>query len=122
MTEEQREIYRMLMWDYDIPPEEVHKLLQGETDRAGHYDIKRLFIKMLNNLTWYDILKIMPISKITELLTPDIISKIRFKSILSKYERLQKILRREPLPPAKQYFDALGKNPYIILSHRRYST
>jgi hypothetical protein len=57
------------MWDYNISPEQVEKLIHGETKHAGHYDINMLFIKMLERFLWFTILKIFDIKNIQTLLT-----------------------------------------------------
>lgn len=108
------------MWDYNISPEEVDKLVKGETDFAGHYDINRLFIKMLNNLSWYEIIEIFHIDKIKLLLTDEIISKIRFESIQNNYARLKRLLRNETVPSAKWGSSGNEQAGYPILSNRWY--
>ena len=110
------------MWDYDISPEEVHSLLKGETDRAGHYTQEQLLIKIFNNLVWYDIIEIIGISGIRKSLKDNIIQKLRIKQAQKKYERIQKILRKQTISPTEQSFNNNGKTPYPILSDRRYST
>ncbi len=118
MDKQKEEKYRLQMWDYDITPEEVDKLIRGETDRAGHYNKEKLLLKIFNNLTWYDIIKIVPINEISAILSDDFIKKLRFTEIQNRYARIQKILRRETLSPAKHYFETLKRNPYSVLSHR----
>lgn len=108
------------MWDYNISPEEVDKLVKGETEFAGHYDINTLFIKMLNNLSWYEILEIFHIDKIKFLLTDEIISKLRFESIQNNYARLKRLLRNETVSTAKWDTENNGQTAYPILSNRWY--
>ena len=108
------------MWDYNISPEEVDKLMKGEVEFAGHYDISTLFIKMLNNLTWYEIIEIIHIDRIKQLLTDKIINKIRIKSIQNNYAKLKKILRNETLSSAKWYSTNNEQTAYPILSDRWY--
>jgi len=120
MDKNKEKIYRQLMWDYNISPEEIDKLVNGETEFAGHYDINRLFIKMLNNLSWYEILEIFRIDKIKLLLTDEIINKIRFKSIQDNYARLKRILRNETVPSAEWGSANNEKPAYPILSNRWY--
>ncbi len=120
MDKNKEKIYRQLMWDYNISPEEVDKLVKGETEFAGHYDINRLFIKMLNNLSWYEIIEIFQIDEIKLLLTDEIINKIRFKSIQDNYARLKRLLRNETVSSAK-WGSANDEQPtYPILSNRWY--
>ena len=120
MDKSKEQIYRQLMWDYNISPEEVDKLVKGETEFAGHYDINSLFVKMLNNLSWYEIIEIFQIDKIKLLLTDEIINKLRFKSIQDNYARLKRLLRNETVPSTK-WGSANNEQPtYPILSNRWY--
>ena len=108
------------MWDYKISPEEVDKLIKGEAKFAGHYDINGLFIKMLNNLPWYSIIKILQIEDVKKLLTNKNINKLRFKSIRNQYAKLQKLLRNEPLSAARWNTSSNEQTAYPILSNRWY--
>jgi hypothetical protein len=81
------------MWDYDIPPEDVHKLLCGETDRAGHYDKKRLFKKALEGMPWFSVLKILTLNEINNLLTDELIQSLRFESQRKHYTYVKNRLR-----------------------------
>lgn len=120
MNSHKRQIYKQLMWDYNISPEEVDKLIKGEAEFAGHYDIDSLFIKMLNNLTWYSILEILSIEDAEKLLTNKNIRKLRFKSIQNKYAKLQKILRNETLSSTRWNTSNNEQTAYPILSNRWY--
>lgn len=80
------------MWDYNISPEEVDKLIKGEIKYAGHYDIDSLFVKMLNNFPYFIILQIFDIKTVKELLTDKIIVKLRFKEMQEKYKYVKKRL------------------------------
>jgi len=89
-------IYRQLMWDYNISPEEVDKLIKGETKFAGHYDINNLFRKMLESFPWFIILQIFDIKTIQKLLTDNNINKLKMPDLRNKYKyvknRLQEII------------------------------
>lgn len=84
------------MWDYNISPEEVNKLVKGETKFAGHYDIDNLFRKMLESFPWFTIIKLFEINTIKGLLTDQMINKLRTPSLRKKYfyvkKRLQEII------------------------------
>ena len=96
MDKSKRLIYRQLMWDYNISPEEVDKLIKGETEYAGHYDINNLFRKMLESFPWFIILQIFEIDAILKLLTDKTINKLRMPDLRNKYRyvknRLQEII------------------------------
>ena len=100
MDKTKEKIYRLLMWDYDISPEEVDKLVKGETEFAGHYDINNLFRKMLESFPWFTIIKLFEINTIAELLTDQIINKLRTQSLRKTYFYVKKRLH-EIIPAAR---------------------
>lgn len=81
------------MWDYNISPEEVDKLIKGETEHAGHYDINKLFVKILESFPWFTIIKIFDIQKINVLLNEQTIRKLRSPSLRDKYSYVKKRLQ-----------------------------
>ena len=92
MDENKEKIYRQLMWDYNISPEEVDKLVNGEAEFAGHYNINRLFIKMLESFPWFTIVKIFEINTIAGLLTDQVINKLRTPALRKTYFYVKKRL------------------------------
>ena len=97
MTSAERiKLLRQIMWDYNISPEEVDAVLKGKTEKAGHYTREAIFIKLLESYSWFTILQLFSPLEIRQLLTDDVIKRLRFKSLRIKYgyvrERLQQIL------------------------------
>lgn len=85
-----------LMWDYQIPGEEVLDLLEGKRETADPYTTETLFRKLLESYSWYTILSILGPERVLQLLTDRTIASLRFKSLSQRYEfirtRLQKAL------------------------------
>jgi hypothetical protein len=100
MNKNKEKIYRQLMWDYNISPEEVDKLVKGEAKLAGHYDINNLFRKMLESFPWFIILQIFEIDVIQILLTDKTINKLRMPDLRNKYKYVKNRLQ-EIIPTAK---------------------
>ena len=92
MDKSKEKIYRQLMWDYNISPEEVDKLVKGETDFAGHYDMNNLFRKMLESFPWFTIVKLFEINRIAELLTDEVINKLRTPALKKTFFYVKKRL------------------------------
>lgn len=86
-------LLKQLMWDYNISPDSVDKVLRGEEKYAGHYDRQKLFIKTLESFPWFTVLKIFTLEEVRELLTPLVISKLRSRDLQQKYEFLRKKLQ-----------------------------
>lgn len=85
---------KSLMWDYNIPPEHCLEVLEGKREKAGHYNEKTLFRKLLESYRWFTILKILSLKRIAELLTTDVISSLRFKSLRNNYEFVRQRLHK----------------------------
>jgi hypothetical protein len=91
--EEKLKYMRMLMWDYHYPPEECLEVLEGKRKTVGHYTEETLFRKLLESFPWFTIIRLLPLERIKELLTENVIQKLRFNSLKKSYafirERLQ---------------------------------
>jgi len=93
------DIYKQIMWDYDIPKEDVEKLLSGEAERAGHYDREEIFLKMLQSLSWFALIRTLGIEFVSKNLSDKIIKRIWIKSIREKYSYVKTRLH-EIIPSA----------------------
>lgn len=97
MTSRQYDTLKAIMWDYNIPFEEVELLINGKIERAGHYTLETLFIKMVSALPWFTILDIFGAGKVKKLLTDDVVRRIWPESVQKKYMYVRKRLQ-EALP------------------------
>ena len=82
------------MWGYRISPEDVDAVLKGKPERAGHYTREAIFIKLLESYSWFTILQLFSPLEVKKLLTDDVIKRLRFKSLQTKYEFVQKRLQQ----------------------------
>ena len=92
--EERLSFMRSLMWDYNIPPKHCLEVLEGKREKAGHYTESTLFRKLLESYRWFTIVKIIPPERILDLLTDNVISSLRFKSLSERYAFIRKELQR----------------------------
>jgi hypothetical protein len=98
-SEERKRLFRQIMWDYHIPPEEVEAVFEGKQTRAGHYTRETLFVKLLESYSWFTIVGLFHLNDIRDMLTDSAISKLRSKSLREKYAYVQKRLH-EIIPAA----------------------
>ncbi len=75
----------------------MEKLLDGKIDKAGHYTREKLFAKMLISLPWFTIIQLLPVAKVKEMLTNEVIAVLWPKSVQKQYEYIRKRLQ-EALP------------------------
>jgi len=92
--EERHKLFRQIMWDYNISPDDVDDVLLGRKDMAGHYNKQTVFIKLLESYPWFTILQIFSPEELKLLLSDDVVKKLRIKSLRTKYEFVQKRLHQ----------------------------
>ena len=94
--EKKRELLKQLMWDYNIPVEKLEAVLEGRELHAEHYTRPLLFQKIIETYPWFTVLQLFTPEEINDLLSKDLINKLRVPSLRKKYEfihrRLQAIL------------------------------
>jgi len=97
MNPNQYRSLKRLVWDYDIPVEDLYEVIKGKKSHAGHWNFNHLLIRMLDNLSWYDLLDLLGRHTLEEKLVPEVLQRLRSPEKREKYERLGKILRGEPV-------------------------
>jgi hypothetical protein len=90
---ERKRLLRQIMWDYNIPVTDIEALFSGNKDMAGHYDRRTLFQKVLESYSWFTVLNIFTPEEINNMLTADVIARLRVPSLRKKYEFVKKRLQ-----------------------------
>ena len=90
---ERNKLFRQIMWDYNIPVDDIEALLSGSNNKAGHYNRSTLFQKILESYSWFTILNVFTPDEIKSLLTEDVIRGLRTPSLKKKYEFVKKRLQ-----------------------------
>lgn len=93
-TTEKKQLLNQILWDYNIPTEDIEAVLKGEKKLAGHYTREMLFQRMLESYSWFTIIQLFTPIEIQYLLTSQTISKLRSPSLRQKYEFVQKRLHQ----------------------------
>ncbi len=88
--------FNQILWDYNIPEGDIEAVFRGQIPLAGHYDRYMLFRKILETYPWFTILQLFTPAEIQELLTNEVIEKLRVPSLRKQYEfvklRLQEVV------------------------------
>ncbi len=87
-------------WDVDADPVELYRLLTGESEKVGHITRERLYRRLMETFSWYQVLEIVPGDQIKNMLDENTISKLRNKTLQKRYETLTEILRRNTISAA----------------------
>ena len=114
-------VLKSIIWDYDVDPDELYGVMTGQRSKAGPFTFDRLFVRMLERLSWYELLDLLGMDYIKEHLTEDIIGKIRFKTLRGRYETVRKLLSGHLVSFSgwhPQYREAIK---HTLLSNRWYS-
>ncbi|MCD6269827.1 MAG: hypothetical protein J7J71_06800 [Deltaproteobacteria bacterium] len=122
ITEKQRHCLKHINWDYNISIESMFAVINDEQPRAGHWSKDDLLVRMLERLSWYDLLDFFSVEVMKEKLTHNFLLKIHNHEIRGKYERLGKILRGEPVQFTKWGAEYRAKCKDTLFSNRWYST
>jgi hypothetical protein len=109
-----------IFWDYNIDPDELFEVLNGKRKKVGPFNAQQIFIRMLERLSWYELIELLDLEYIKNNLTDEVIQKIRFRALREKYETVQKVLHGHPLsvsgwdPPYRE------RIKHTLLSNRWY--
>jgi len=89
-------LLKRIVWDYNISEKDIEAVLKGRAEKAGHYTRSMLFLKILETYPWFTVLKLFSPEEIKDLLTDDLLKKMRSPALRKKYEfirqRLQKVI------------------------------
>jgi hypothetical protein len=123
LTEKKYRCLKRVNWDYNISAEDMFAVINGEKSHAGHWNEDDLLIRLLERLSWYDLLDFFSPDEMAQKLRPVLLKKTHNKEKRAKYERLGKILRKEPVSftkwGAKYSAECLRDT---LFSNRWYST
>jgi hypothetical protein len=100
MNEQERnKLLTQILWDYNIPLDNIEAVLKGERNMAGHYTREMIFQKMIESYSWFTIIQFFTPVEIQQLLTNKVIKSLRAPSLRKNYEFVQKRLQ-EIIPTA----------------------
>jgi hypothetical protein len=113
-------IMKHILWDYDIDPYELYEVVIGKRERVGHFDEQRVLQRMLERLSWYDLLDLLGVDFLRECLVPETIARIRRPDVRERYEHIRRILHKEAVPLSGWDPEYRERVRHTLLSHRWY--
>lgn len=93
-TVERQKLLKQILWDYNIPEEDIEAVLKDEKKTIRHYNREMLFLKIIESYPWFTVIQLFNPIEIKYLLTSQVISKLRSPSLRQKYEFVQKRLQQ----------------------------
>jgi hypothetical protein len=88
----------------------------GDLQSIDKYTFNFIIVRMLERLSWYDLLEILGPENLKQILIPEIIDKLHSKELRAKYEFIRKILSGEDLS-----FTGWGDAYYQRIKHTLFS-
>jgi len=113
-------VLKSIIWDYDVDPDELYNVMTGQRLKAGPFTFDRLFVRMLERLSWYELIDLLGMEYIKEHLTTDVIGKIRFKTLRGRYETVRKLLSGHPVSFSGWNPEYREEIKHTLLSNRWY--
>ncbi len=83
---------------------------------------EKVFIRMLERLSWYKILTVIEVNDIKKILSNKLISSLRHKELREKYEFIRKVLQEETLSFTGWGDEYYQKIKHTLFSNRWYRT
>ena len=108
------------MWDYNIDPQDIYDFINSNQNKLYHFTKEMLYKRILERLTWYEILDCFPIDIVKQMHDKSIINNLRTQSMREKYDYTRRVLFNETLPISRWYNKDIQKNKYPVLSNRWY--
>ncbi|MCF6271091.1 MAG: hypothetical protein L3J41_15370 [Melioribacteraceae bacterium] len=105
-------------WDYNIDPNDIYLIVLGKKEGTGFFTVEKILIRLLERLSWYEIVDLFGKEFLTKNLSPSIIKEIRNPEIRNRYEFIRRILQRETLSHTGWGFENRKRLKSSVLSHR----
>ena len=113
-------ILKRIVWDYSIDPKDIYGFINSDQKNLYHFTKEMLYKRILERLTWYEIIDCFSIDIVKQMLDKSIINELRTQSMREKYDYTRRILFKETLPISRWYNKDIQKNKYPVLSNRWY--
>src|SRR5882724_7222924 len=93
-------IIRRAFWDRKVEPSEIEEILTERRPPSGWLSAERIVIRLIESVTWYDVLDVLGLERARDLLSPTLIGKVRSKELRHRYEFTRRVLQGEALSVA----------------------
>lgn len=117
-SEKKYSLLKSIFWDYNTELLPLHKIIERDLKSIDEYELQLILKRMLERLSWYDLLDVLGIDLLKEIITPALIGKLRNKDFRDRYERIRRILFKESLPFSGWDPQYRKRIESTVLSHR----
>ena len=120
--EEKYNTLKKIFWDYNIDLLPLNNIVTMQFDAIDKYDLDLIINRMLERLGWFDLLDILGVDLLKKILISDSINRLRSKELRDRYERIRRILCKEPLPISGWDTEYIQRIKTTLLSNRWYAS
>jgi hypothetical protein len=113
-------VLKSIIWDYDVSPGELYEVITGQRLKAGPFTFDRLFVRMLERLSWYELIDLLGMEYLKQHLSQRVIDKVRFKTLRGRYETVRKLLSGHPVSFSGWDPEYREEIKHTLLSNRWY--
>ena len=120
--EEKYNTLKKIFWDYNIDLLPLNKIVNKQFDVIDKYEFDLIINRMLERLGWFDLLDILGVDLLKKILASGSINRLRSNELKDRYERIRRILFKEPLPLSGWDSEYIRKIKTTLLSNRWYAS
>ena len=120
--EEKYATLKKIFWDYNSDLLPLNKIVNMQFDFIDKYEFDLVINRMLERLSWPDLLDILGVDKLKKILVSDSIKRLRSNELKDRYERIRRILYKEPLPLSGRDPEYIKRIKTTLLSDRWYTS
>lgn len=120
--EEKYNTLKKIFWDYNIDLLPLNKIVNMQFDVIDKYEFDLIINRMLERLGWYDLLAILGVDLLKKILSSGSINRLRSNELKDRYERIRRILFKEPLPLSGWDSEYIKRIKTTLLSNRWYAS
>ena len=120
--EEKYNTLKKIFWDYNSDLLPLNKIVNMQFDVIDKYEFDLVINRMLERLNWPDLLDILGVDKLKKILVSDSIKRLRSNELKDRYERIRRILYKEPLPLSGWDPEYIKRIKTTLLSDRWYTS
>ena len=118
--EEKYNTLKKIFWDYNIDLLPLNKIVNMQFDVIDKYEFDLIINRMLERLGWFDLLDILGVDLLKKILISGSINRLRSNELKDRYERIRRILYKEPLSISGWDTEYIKRIKTTLLSNRWY--
>ena len=120
--EEKYNTLKKIFWDYNIDLLPLNKIVNKQFDVIDKYEFDLIINRMLERLGWFDLLDILGVDLLKKILASGSMNRLRSNELKDRYERIRRILFKEPLPLSGWDSEYIKRIKTTLLSNRWYAS